>query len=324
MPSKSARGTPTSTAIPGNPLRMELDRLIGKERFKDAVKQAKLCFKQESTSENHQLLERTYFLRARQLVQEGMPASAIEVARHLLDFGVTPGDWVDDFIGLLMQLGLNKDALAIQERYGSPEKKDLLVVMAADEAVIHAERQKDASPAIVRDAALIRQSLERLQAKDDAGALQLLRDLPRSSVLSEWKFFVRGLAAHYRGEADEAKANWNRLDPGRKAFPITQRLLRLRESSGAQAGVTNVKALETLAFGEPVLDRLRQLCGLAASHDWDQVIRLLGPLRISLTAHRSRAGRAVNRRADRVGDQGSGRPRSRRRGTSDPGFYAGR
>ena len=63
MPSRSARGTPTSTARSGNPLRIELDRLIQKERFKDAVKQAKLYYKQESTPENHQLLERVYFLR---------------------------------------------------------------------------------------------------------------------------------------------------------------------------------------------------------------------------------------------------------------------
>src|ERR1700733_5646633 len=101
MPSKSARGTPASTAVTGNQLRMELDRLIHKGRFKDAVKQAKLCYKEEGTPENHRLLERTYFLRARQLVQEGMPASAVEVAQHLLEFGVTPSEWVDDFVVLL-------------------------------------------------------------------------------------------------------------------------------------------------------------------------------------------------------------------------------
>ena len=54
----------------------EVERLIQKERFKDAVKQAKLCYKEENTPENHRLLERAYFLRARQLVQLGMPDSA--------------------------------------------------------------------------------------------------------------------------------------------------------------------------------------------------------------------------------------------------------
>ena len=156
--------------------------------------------------------------------------------------------------------------------------------MAADEAVIHPERQKDASPEIARDAALIREALERLHVNDAAGASQLLRDLPRSSVLSEWKFFVRGLAAYYRGEMDDAKANWSRLDTRRKAFPITQRLLELKETRGnGQADGVKLKALETLAFGEPVLDRLRQLCLVTAEKDWDQVNRLLGPLKIALS-----------------------------------------
>ena len=70
-------------------LRTEAERLIEKERYKDAVKQAKLCFKEAGTPENHRLLECAYFLRARQLLQQGMRSSAVEVAQHLLDFGVT-------------------------------------------------------------------------------------------------------------------------------------------------------------------------------------------------------------------------------------------
>ena len=56
MASKSARGTPSATAAVGSELRVELDRLIQKERFKDAVKQAKLCYKQESTLRKPQTL----------------------------------------------------------------------------------------------------------------------------------------------------------------------------------------------------------------------------------------------------------------------------
>ncbi len=261
---------------------MEVDRLIQKERFKDAVKQAKLCFKQESTPENHKLLEWAYFLRARQLVQLGMSASAVEVAQHLLDFGLTASDWADELIELLMSLGLQTPAFEIQDRFGSPEKKDVLLVMAADEAVIHSERQQHTAPEVGRDARLIRQSLERLEAKDEAGALLLLRDLARSSILSEWKFFVRGLAAYYRHDSDDTKVNWDRLDPKRKAFTIAQRLLRIREADGLKAGTANTEAMEKLAFGEPVLDRLRQLSGLAANHEWDKLLRLLGPVTMSL------------------------------------------
>ena len=47
----------------------EVDKLIGKDRLKEAVKAAKLCFKEDGTPENHRLLERAYFLRARQLLR---------------------------------------------------------------------------------------------------------------------------------------------------------------------------------------------------------------------------------------------------------------
>jgi cation transport regulator ChaC len=281
MASKSTRETAAATAAIGES-RVEVDRLIQKERFKDAVKQAKLCYKQENTPENHKLLEWAYFLRARQLVQLGMSASAVEVAQHLLEFGVTTSDWADEFIRLLMSVGLNKDAFTIQDRFGSPEKKDVLLVMAADEAVIHAERQQDSSPEIARDARLIRQSLAQVQARDEAGALLSLRDLARSSELSEWKFFIRGLVAYYRHDAVDVKANWDRLDPTRKAFAIAQKLLRLRETDGVKTGSANTESMEKLAFGEPVLDRLGQLSRLAANQDWDKVLRLLGPMSQSL------------------------------------------
>ena len=80
------------------------------------------------------------------------------------------------------------------------------------------------SPEIAREASLIRESLEKLQTGDDEGGLALLRELPRSSLLSDWKFFVRGLAAHYRGESEECQANWGRLDANRKACRIAARL----------------------------------------------------------------------------------------------------
>src|SRR5215469_9031261 len=100
-PSKSAR----SDAAGASALRAETERLIAKERYKDAVKQAKLTYKEAATPENHRLLERAYFLRARQLLQQGMRSSAVEVAQHLLDFGVTVSDSPGELVRLLAGLG---------------------------------------------------------------------------------------------------------------------------------------------------------------------------------------------------------------------------
>jgi len=278
MSSKSSRRTPSALAGTSSRLCEEVERLIEKDRLKDAVKQAKLWFKEEKTPESHRLLERAYFLRARQLVELGMRDSALEVSQHLLEFGVTASDWVHEFVRLLMSLGLGKQAFQLQERLGTPDLKDQLVGIAADQAVVHPERVAEIAPELARDANLVRQSLTQLQAGDEAGALMVLRDLARSSPLSEWKFFVRGMAAFYRGDAAEMQVNWDRLDADRTAFRIAQRLRRLTQADASKTDESNLEAMETLAFGEPVLARLRQVCSLAANQEWEKLFRLLGPL----------------------------------------------
>jgi hypothetical protein len=281
MSSKGPRGSASKAAGAINSLRLEVERLVQKERYKEAVKQAKLCYKEEATPENHRLLERAYFLRGRQLLQLGMRSSAVEVAQHLLDFGVTASDSLEDLVRLLMTLGFERQAFEIQERLGSPEMKDRLSELAADQAVAHPERSPGLVPETARDAGRVRQSLEKLQAGDEAGALELLRDLARSSPLSEWKFFVRGLAALQRHDPAETQANWNRLDRSRMAWRIAQRLQRLApEQPGADPA--NLEILEKLAFGEPILARLRQLASLAASQEWDKGVRVVASLRQSL------------------------------------------
>ena len=110
-----------------------------------------------------------------------------------------------------------------------------LVALAADQAVIHPERMQQISSEIVREAGLVRQSLEKIHGGDEESGLALLRDLPRSSPLADWKFFVRGLAARYRGDAAECQTNWDRLDRGRKAFQIANVLAGDRAETNSEA-----------------------------------------------------------------------------------------
>ena len=213
MSHKQSRKTVAKSVGSGVTTRQEVEKLFRKERLKDAVKQAKLLFKEESTAENRRLLERAYFLRARQLLGLRMPDSAVEVARHLLELGLTSTEWADEFVRFLMDLGLCDEAFQIQERSGSPELKDQLVLLAADQAVLHPERMQDIPAETVREASLIRESLEKIGAGDLEAGLALLRDVPRSSALSDWKFFARGLAAHYQGKAEESTVE---LGPARR------------------------------------------------------------------------------------------------------------
>ncbi len=262
--------------------RAEVEKLIGKDRLKEAVKAAKLCFKENGTPENHRLLERAYFLRARQLLSLGMPDSAIEVAGHLLEFGLTSDEWTEELVRLLMNLGLADKAFSIQAQSGRPELLDQLQLLAADQAVIHPERIEDTSTELAREARLVLLALGKIHAGDDEAALEMLRELPRSSLLSEWKFFVRGLIAHYQGDTEACSANWDRLDHKRKARQIAQRLREPGRTSDRAANSANLPNLEKLAFGEPVLARLVELQGLVAEHEWTKAMQLLAGLRQSL------------------------------------------
>src|SRR3954464_5588519 len=131
MASKNKKQRQSATA---GGLCQEVERLMAKDRLKDAVKQAKLCYKEEGTPENHRLLERAYFLRADQLRKAAMPTAAQEVAQHLLDFGITDAALVEDAAGLLMALGMAKDALRLQAKIDSPEVRERLERQAADQA----------------------------------------------------------------------------------------------------------------------------------------------------------------------------------------------
>jgi len=241
---------------------VQLERLISKQKYKDAVKQAKLIHKAEATPQSHRQLERAYFLRAQQLLRAGMPASAVEVSRHLLDFGVTDAKLVEDFSPLLVKLGLAQDAFRIQGRLESPESQSRLVQLVADQAILHPERSHRSSPE-VQEAALVRQALEALYAGDEAKALGLVRDISRSSPVSEWKLLVRGLAAFYRGD------QMQNLHQGQ---------------SEKDAGGPDLGELEGLVYGERILPRLRELSDLVAKDRWVDVLRRITSLRLSLRA----------------------------------------
>lgn len=283
MASKHSRTTKTGTpAAAGDQLGAEYDRLIQKKKYKDAVKQAKLCYKQESSPQNRARLERAYYLRAKELSDLGMRDSAREVLGHLLEFGVNPSEWSLDLGRLLIALGLGQKALQIQDRLGSAEDKARFTEAAADMAVLHPERARPISPEVEREASLIRDAIDKLESGDESGATVLVRDLARSSVLSEWKYFIKGLAAFHKHDTEAQEANWSRLDSHRAAARIAKHLRSLAPSQPARLEGPPERELEKLVFGGPVITQIRQLSLCVAEQDWPEVVRQLGPLRAAL------------------------------------------
>ncbi len=237
MSSKRNRGSRAATVATGKPSAGETEALIQKGRFKDAVKQAKLCSKKKirrrttgcwsvpiscglvSSSSSGWLPRRSRW-----------PSISSSSASH-------SSEWADEFIRLLMSLGLGQEAFEIQDRFGAPEMKDQLVVMAADRAVIHPDRAED-DFAGNSGRCKPRSTVARAAASQRRGRRGrcCCATWPAARPSREWKYFVRGLAAYYRHDSDDMKANWDRLDPERKAFSIAQRLLRLWRRTGANTG----------------------------------------------------------------------------------------
>jgi tetratricopeptide (TPR) repeat protein len=283
MSSKNKRGAEGPPAAGRTP-RQEVDRLIAKGWFKDAIKQAKLLHRAEPTPEHHRLLERAYFLRAQELRDGGMPKAAQEVAGQLLDFGITDTEMTEPTASLLMAVGLERQALELQKRLDKPEALDRLTRQAADQAVLHPERAS-ASPEIRDGAGRIRSALEALAAPtaDGPDALEGLRDVSRNSPFADWRLFARGLAAFRRGDDDDAKANWDRLDPNRAASRIARALSGATDSTLRDGRPSpKLEGLERRAFGEPILGSLRELGELVGQGLWPEAVRKLTLVRLAL------------------------------------------
>ena len=283
MSSKNKRGV-GSPPVAGQTPRQEVDRLIAKGWYKDAVKQAKICHRDHPTPEHHQLLERAYLLRAQQLRDGGMPAAAAEVAGHLLDFGITDTELTEPAAALMLAVGLDRQALALQGRLDSPEAVDRLARQAADQAVLHPERSSGTSAEIRDGAKRVRAALEELATGDGSKAPDGLRDVSRTSPFADWRLFSRGLAAFRRGDDADARANWDRLDPARSASRIARALTDATTPSlrDASPPSTKIEGLERWALGEPILGPLRELGELLAQDLWPETVRKLGPVRLAL------------------------------------------
>ena len=282
MTSKNKKRHERPAAAVGGGLRQEVERLIAKEHLKDAVKQAKLCFRENPTQENHYLLERAYFLRADQLGRDAMPTSAREVAFHLLEFGVTDPTLLEQAIRLLISLGMSREARVLQGKIDSPEVLERFVRIEADLAVVHPERATGATEEIRQGGQLIRDAIEAVQGGDETKGLESLQGISRGSPFADWRVFARGLAAKHRGEAQETLANWDRLDPDRAAARIVRALRGLAPPSPGEAGTTGkvkLEALESRVFGVAVLEPLEQLRTFLAENRWDRAIRQAAALR---------------------------------------------
>jgi tetratricopeptide (TPR) repeat protein len=263
----------------------QAQRLLEKGDFKQALKDAKVCYRQQPGPEGRQLLERAYLARGRQLHRAGLRSESQAVLENLLDLGVTDSLVERELPELLIAVGLFGRVKAAGMPALSFEESDPLCVVVADHAVLRPEGTPTSLPAIRQGAATIGKALTALEAGDEARATAFLRDIPRASPFADWKYFVRGLAAYYRDDAAEMEANWSRLDPGRCAARIAAPLKTLVDRAAVAADdpqvAVTVARLGSRVLGGPVLDRLQKLQDCVLAGRWREAMKALrasGPM----------------------------------------------
>jgi tetratricopeptide (TPR) repeat protein len=260
-------------------------RALEKGDFKQALKDAKVAYRQQPSPEVRPLLERAYLGRARQLHRAGLPSEAQAVVEGLLDLGSTDAEVQEALPELLVALGLFNRLAKINGGTAVLEEGNPLYSRAADHAVLLPEKAPASLPAVRRGAEAIRQALAAIEADDEAAAMTAMKDIPRTSPFADWKYFVRGLAAYYRQEPVEMAANWDRLEAGRFAARIAASLKVLADPSVVP--LDDFRSSDTLArlgskvLGGPIMAQLLKLQAHIAArryHDAVKVLRGANPL----------------------------------------------
>ena len=260
---------------------IQAQRQFDKGQFKQALKDAKMCHRQSPGDASRQLIERCYLARGEELQRRGLADECRHVVEELMALGPRLPELRGRLCELLVRAGLyERFASKLETNTGSGGASSSIPIGLLADVAILADHASNC-PAELRDgAASIRAALEALETGEAEAALSALDVIPRSSPFADWKLFVRGLAAYYRHDTAAMKANWDRLDPQRKAARIAARLKVVSDVAAGQPAAGQPAAgqpvddagavlglVERAAFENGVLSSLDHLRGILNGGD---------------------------------------------------------
>jgi len=256
----------------------QAERALAKRDFREALKHAKVCYRQQPSDEHHRFLQRASLARADELLRAGMRDECRMVLESLLDLGVTEPSVERELPRLQVAVGLFTRGPAGRGATES-EPDPQLLASAADHAVVRPDQPPAPFPGIREGANQVRAALKALEGGDEAAAVARLKDVGRSSPFADWKLFVRGLAAYYREDASQMRANWDRLDLARFAARIAAPLRALAEPGSIDRNERQVKRglgkIATEVLGGPILTDLYDLRKHFVAGRWKNVMGCL-------------------------------------------------
>ena len=247
-------------------------RELAKGNAKAALKDAKVCFRGAASPQHRQLLEQAFLGRAQQLRSMRLLDEASAVLDELAALGPTEP-------AVTRQLGRLRALLGKNDAEFSRllDEDPSLLVQMTDEAVLDPRAAMPSHLLVRTHVEQIRQALLAVERGEDEAAAELVKDIPRSSPLCDWKLLVRGLSAFYQMDRQRSEQNWQRLDPARPAWRIAQTLLvAAHELRAADVPVDISASLRRLAFGlqaDPVSASLKQLTGHWQQGNWKEYVR---------------------------------------------------
>ena len=255
-------------------------RQLEKGHAREALKEAKLCFRADDSAANRAILEEAFLVRVQQLHRVQQPADAKSVLADLTAFGPTSPNVLEGIARLRLLLGeMGSNTQAALD--GNPS----LLKEIADNAVLNRNAVVPEYPDLPQHVNAVRDALAAVETGDENRAVELLAVISRGSPLADWRLFVRGLSAFYARDDERAEANWSRLDKSRPAARIATALklaANIPGSSGESPDIHAVDAARRLAMNsqsDPILPLLKQLSAEWKQQNWKTFFRTYRQLR---------------------------------------------
>ena len=124
----------------------ERELLFARRGFKQALKDAKVAYRQQPTEGRRRLLECAFFGRAQELHRYGLRDECRAVLANLLELGVTDPSVQRDLPEVLLSVGMyDRYSMRIAD---STENNERLLVAAADLAVLRPQEAAGSFPGV--------------------------------------------------------------------------------------------------------------------------------------------------------------------------------
>ena len=269
-------------------------RALDKGNAKQALKDARLCFRNEPSETHRQLLHEATISRAEQLQKGGFQEQAAKLLRELDEAGVTVQEVQQRVDRLRVLLG---EQAGGRQSGGSDVAPELLLELA-DQAVLHVHRRSPAYQQVNEQADRVLAALQAIEKGDDEIAIAQMKEVSRTSPFADWKLFVRGLTFYYASDFQRARSNWDRLEPKRAAHRIAQALLAASGQLDAEQTAdldASVRKLKHAAARDPAAAQLEKLKHLWRAGNWRDLLR-------SLRSFRQRYGKSHAPLLERITD----------------------